>query len=260
MLPPPVPVEPPQAFWASVQRLLDADRWSDALVTVRAFAQQTGQPGPRLTLGVLLYERGQRHHAVQEWTAVLEQAQAVGDWSLAAAAQHNLAALYRDIGDHRLARAFQQRALSLFGDCGPEELLQLGNDALTAGRWELAESLFQTVADLTPEDDPLQIDLEATQGLLAALRGDVRTGLRWLQRAYWRHCTGDDHRRAGQDLLNAAALLEHLGRYHWARQCVDRAGEHFRLARDTAGEQTAAVIIRRLNHAQRRAAFDPAWN
>lgn len=250
----------PAEFWTLVVRLLDADRWPDARVTVHAVARQRGRWGCRLTLGVLLYERGLRHEAVQEWTAVLEQALAEGEWSLASAAHHNLAAMYRDIGDHRLARSFQQRALSLSGDCGPEDLLQLGNDALAMGRHELAESLFQTAADLVDEDDRLLVDLVATRGLVCGLKGDLRQGLRWLRRAYVQHLRAHDHRLAGRDLVNAAALLEQLGRRAWAMRCLTRAVEHFTAANDAASRRVTQIGIERLKRLRRLAAFDPSWN
>src|SRR5688500_11404774 len=103
-----LPVEPSQDFWDAVEHLLDAERWTDAAVTVRAVAQQSDRVEWRLTLGTLLYERGQRHLAVREWTDVIETAEADGDWPISAAAHHNLAAMYRDVGDYPLARTFQQ--------------------------------------------------------------------------------------------------------------------------------------------------------
>jgi len=255
-----LPAEPSQDFWDAVEDLLDAGRWTDAAVTVRAVAQQSARVEWRLTLGTLLYERGQRHLAVREWTDVIEAAQANGDWPVSAAAHHNLAAMYRDIGDYRLARMFQQRALSLQADCGSEELLQLSNDALAAGRWELAESLYQSAAELAEEDSPLLTDLMATRGILAGFEGEPQAGLRWLQQAYHEHVDADNRLHAGKDLLNAAALFEQLHRFGWARICLELAREHFDAAGDLNWVQTASQSLARLEGLRRVAEFDPTWN
>jgi tetratricopeptide (TPR) repeat protein len=247
-------------FWTAVETLLNAGRWTDAAVTVRAVAQQSDQPAWRLTLGTLFYERGQRHLAIREWTEALEAAQQRGDWSIAVAAHHNLAAMYRDVGDHRLARSFQQRAVSLQSDCGPDELLQLGNDAVAAERWELAESLYQSAAELTTEESPLLTDLVATRGVLCGFQGEPLVGLRWLQQAYREHVALGDMIHAGKDLFNAAALFEQVQRLGWARFCLMHARDHFEAAGDAAWVQTATLSVQRLDELRRRQGFDPRWN
>lgn len=247
-------------FWTTIESLLDAGRWTDASVTVRALSRRTERFDLPMTLGTLLYERGQRHQAVCEWTQALEAAQAAGDWSTAAAVHHNLAAMYRDIGDDRLARLFQQRATSLQSDCGPDELLQLGNDAVLAERFELAESLYQTAAELTAEDSPLLSDLAATRGILFGFQGEPREGLRWLQQAYREHIDTGDHVAAGKDLLNAAALFEQLDRLGWATMCLEFAEEHFESAGDHPWQQTATVRRERLATLRRVAEIVPEWN
>jgi tetratricopeptide (TPR) repeat protein len=255
-----LPVEPSPDFWDAVQELLNAGRWTDAAVTVRAVAQQAAQIEWRLTLGTLLYERGQRHLAVREWTDVLEAAQADGDWPVAAAAHHNLAAMYRDLGDYTLARTFQQRALSLQADCGCEELLQLGNDAVAAERWELARSLYQSAAELAEEGSDLLTDLMATRGVLSGFEGEPLAGLRWLQQAYREHVDAGDELHAGKDLCNAAALFEQLSRLGWARHCLEQARDHFEAVGDANWVQTVSQGLMRLEGLRRVAEYNPSWN
>jgi tetratricopeptide (TPR) repeat protein len=253
-------LESVQEFWAAVEGLLDAGRWSDATVTVHALARQQEQSDVLVILGTLLYERGQRHRAVREWTEAVELSQTRGQWSVAAAAHHNLAAMYRDLGDYPLARTFQQRAMSLQSDCGPAELLQLGNDAVAAERWELAESLFQAAAEMTTEGDPLLIDLAATRGVLCGFEGEPMVGLRWLQQAYREHVETGDHGHAGKDLVNAAALLEQVGRPGWARSCLELAQAEFELAGDEPSQGLVHAALNRIDSLLRVARVRPEWN
>lgn len=252
--------EADREFWTTVESLLDSERWTDAAVTVRALAHQSGQLTPRVTLGTLFYERGRRHDAVREWTEALADAQSAGQWSVSAAAHHNLAAMYRDIGDYALARTFQQRAMSLQADCGPDELLQLGNDAVAARRWELAESLYQSAAELVEDGHPLLSDLAATRGVLCGFQGEPFVGLRWLQQAYREHVADGRHDYAGKDLLNAAALFEQLHRLGWARLCVTLARSHFELAGDAPWVRTAIQHLQRIDGMRQLAAIVPQWN
>jgi tetratricopeptide (TPR) repeat protein len=247
-------------FWTAVEALLDAGRWTDAAVTVRAMAHQSGQFTPCVTLGTLFYERGRRNDAVREWTDALTDAQSAGQWSVAAAAHHNLAAMYRDVGDYQLARLFQQRAMSLQADCGPDELLQLGNDAIAARRWELAESLYQAAAELVEDGDPMLSDLAATRGVLCGFQGEPFVGLRWLQQAYREHVADGRHDHAGKDLLNAAALFEQLQRLGWARMCVTLARTHFELTDDAPWVRTSIQHLDRIDALQRVASIVPEWN
>ena len=152
------------------------------------------------------------------------------------------------------------KSVSLQSDCGPDDLLQLGNDAVAAEKWELAESLYQSAAELTAEGNPLLVDLMATRGVLCGFQGEPLVGLRWLQQAYHEHVAMGDAIHAGKDLFNAAALCEQVQRLGWARFCLMQARDLFETAGDAAWVQTTTLSLVRLDELRRREEFDPRWN
>ncbi len=242
-------------LWDSLSRLTASGRWHDAEVTLRAVAESTGSHEARISLGALLADRGQLHAAVLEWTRVIDTAYARGDRAALAAVYHNLAAVYRQLGDLDLARRFQQRSLSLQDGCGPEDLLQLANDALSTGAWDLAESLLDAAdgfARATPEDADLSQQILATRGVLMGLRGQPLAGIPLLRRAYRQNRTAGNDLLAGKDLVNLAALFDQTERPGLASLCLRSSLRHFRAAED-------AVEVNRTRHLLRRAVRSRAW-
>ncbi|MBI1344743.1 tetratricopeptide repeat protein [bacterium] len=247
------------ALWTTVENLLSAGRWHDAEVTLRSAADSTGAPEIRLSLGTQYAERGHWNRAIQEWTQVIDTAQAAGRRDLLAAVYHNLSAIYRDLGDFELARRFQQRSLMWQDDCGPEDLLHLANDALAAGSYELAEMMLEAVEDV----DDREIwpgTIEATQGLLCGLRGELRPAIRHLKQAYRTHLAQQNFAFAARDLVNLAEFLQQADRLRAAERCLAKAAEHFRVAGETGWQQRATGRLMRLRRVRSLLETPAAWN
>lgn len=219
--------DPLKKFWPHLQALLDAGRWSDAIVTVRALLDRTEWLELRVTLGALLFERQHYRDAIVAWTAAIEPASQSGRRDVLAAVYSNLAATYRELGDTSLARRFQQQALRYQEDFGADDLLHLANDALAAGHLELAESLLDSMLDLLEDSPQWLAEIYATRGLIALRRGEPRDARRQLLTAYRAHRQIGDEAGAARDLLNAAEAFQMMHRLPAAERCLEQATQHF---------------------------------
>ena len=146
--------------------------------------------------GCLLVRIDCRAEALEQFHLVLKHAQRLGDSDLRAMAWNNLAVVSRDMGRFEIAASLQQRSLSA-EDCadGPWnlpakscDLSNLANDAIHAGRLDLAEVLLRKSLCLEFEAGSLEGQASdwGSLGVVAGLKGDLDEGRTLLLRAYRR--------------------------------------------------------------------------
>jgi tetratricopeptide (TPR) repeat protein len=246
------------AAWREVQELIEAGDGASAIALLRQLALETGCREVRITLGTLLAEREQQHAAIQVWTSVIDDAD--GDRGHLAVVYGNLAAVYRELGDYDLARRFQQRAVHFQDDCGPEDLLHLANDALAESRYELADALLESAAELADEDDPMQPTLASAYAVTLLLKGQPRQALGILRQTYRAHVEQGDDLAAGRDLLNLATSLRQMGRLRVEQRCLTRAALHFEHAGALRSHAAAVSRLREVAHLIALQSVDPRWN
>lgn len=247
-------------------------RWAEDLVRARSWTEADAvfqravaidpTPGSSISHACALVEQERFNEALSVLTSALDIAQRTGDHDALATIYHNLAAVYREVGVADLARRFQQKALKLSGDCGPDELLALANDAWLAERHELAECLAGTAADIDDEFDSssLNVEVEATLGLLSGFLKDPREGIRPLLKAYAHHKAAGELRLMGNDLLNLSALLGELGRHRGELACVRRAISCFDSAPAPVSAAKARRLLAYLERMREIRMFDPSRN
>jgi tetratricopeptide (TPR) repeat protein len=247
-------------FWPHLQALLDAGRWSDAIVTVRALMERTGWLELNVTLGALLFERQHYGDAIAVWTAVIERASEQGRRDLLAAIYSNLAATYRELGDGVLARRFQQQALRFQDDFGADDLLHLANDAIAAEHYDLAESLLDSMSDLLDNHPHWLAEIYATRGIIALRCGHPRVARRGLLTAYRAHRQIGDDAGAARDLLNAAEAFQMMHRLLAAQRCLAQASRHFAEAQQPAWQAETERRAERLRRVMALAKWDASRN
>lgn len=253
-----------QQLWRAVEALWSRGRRHDAIVTLRAAAERCAHPAPRITLGALLAEQADYYEAISEWTRVIDEISPTGDRAALAAVYHNLAAVYRLLGDLKLARHFQQQSLRFQDEAGAEDLLQMAGDALGASQWALAETLLDAVESSSDDQEEIETDLlaqvTASRGLLDGFRGEPAAGIAKLRAAYHIHCESGHQERAGQDLINLAALLDQQGRAGLAIRCLRQARRTLQQAGEPVNLNRANYLLRKLERSQSWQAFDVRQN
>lgn len=247
-------------FWPHLQALLQADRYSDAIATVRALMERTGWLELNVTLGALLFERQHYGDAIAVWTAAVEPANEQGRRDILAAVYSNLAATYRELGDCTLARRFQQQALRYQDDFGADDLLHLANDALAAEHYDLAESLLDSMSDLLDSHPHWLAEIYATRGIIALRCGEPRAARRGLLTAYRAHRQIGDDAGAARDLLNAAEAFQMMDRLPAARRCLTEASRHFADAQQPVWQAETERRAKRLERIASLSTWDASEN
>ena len=221
--------------------------------------------------------------AVCQWTEAITKlrrlhqvALARRDEALAEVVCQNLAVAYREADEPASAISWQQQSIAWWThraavDRGREDdelgrlacdLTGRGCDEFAGEEFDLAESLWRRA--LAIEEWRGSWEGQATDcgnlGLLAAIRGDLATGVRWLRKSLRLHRLMFDERGAGTDLMNLAELLRLQGDFrrskkalHMAIRCFERFG----------AEPLCDRALLRLKEAKRIEAvlrFDPRLN
>lgn len=198
------------------------------------------------------------------------------DDELAEVVCQNLAVACREADEWANAVSWQQQSIAWWTrrasiDRGREddELARLacdltgrGCDEFVRRDFDLAESFWRRA--LTIEEWRGSLEGQATDcgnlGLLAAARGELEEGLRWLRKSLRLHRLMFDERGAGIDLMNLAELLRLHGDFHRSKNALRLAVRCFRrIGADPLRDQA----LRRLSEAKRIEAilrFDPSLN
>ncbi len=235
--------------------------WSDADACFQAAIESDATPVSRIAYAGSLTERERYHEAICLFTQAIDRASATGNREALGVIFHNLAVIYRELGDADLARRFQQRALLQLDDCGPAELLGLANDAWLSKRTELASCLAESCVELD-DDTEFSVDLEAqaTISTMSGLLDNPRDGIRSLIQVYRQHCSRNELRLAGIDLMNLAVLLAQIGWAHAEANMVRRAIGHFDSAPAPVSASRSRQVLAQLERIQSLSRFDPSWN
>lgn len=180
------------------------------------------QLGEQVETAGQLLSRGDFDASAQQFRALLQTGLATHDAELTEVACHNLAAVLRQTQHWAAAEVWQQQSLSQrmrqaskHSQQSVDELGRLacdltgcGCDAFLKGDWELAESFWRRA--LAIEEWRGSLEGQATDsgnlGLLAAARGNLEDGTRWLKESLRLHCLMLDESSIGTDLLNLAEL------------------------------------------------------
>ncbi len=216
---------PSRSLLQRAQERLRFRDWNAAEQLFRELIATEGSFAAHLGLAEFLGGRERYGEALRQLAVAQDAAAESDDASLAARLHHNFAAVYRALGQHELAARFQQRALMSQADVGAEELLAHANDALQAGRFELAEQLLETAFELVePADQPeLAAELLGTLGLTRGIRREPRAGLRLVLAALRLHRDAGDVVGEICDLINLCALCEARDWLQTAERCAERA-------------------------------------
>ena len=198
------------------------------------------------------------------------------DAELAEVVCQNLAVACRETGDLTIAQSWQQQSIAWWArrasvDRGREddELARLACDLTGRGcdefvrcNFDLAETLWRralAIEEWRGSWEAQAIDC-GNLGLLAAARGELEEGVRWLRKSLRLHRLMFDERGAGTDLLNLAELLRLLGDFRRSKNALQRAIRCFeRIGAEPLREQA----LRRYQEAKRIEAvlqFDPSLN
>ncbi len=232
--------------------------------------------GARVEAAGQMLARGELSESATQFKALLQDGLAAHDTELAEVACHNLAAVYRQSRQWDVAETWQQQSFSWrmrqtekSNQQSSDELGRLacdltgrGSDAFLCGDWELADSLWRRA--LAIEEWRGCWEGQATDsgnlGLLAAARGQLDNGIRWLQVSLKLHRQMLDDCGIGTDLLNLAELRRLQGKHPRAIRLLKRAVRHFHRARAAPLRDLAETRLRETQRIASLATLDPRVN
>lgn len=181
--------------------------------------------------------------AGKEFRELLRVAQTGNDHLLAEVACHNLAIALRQSGHWLAAEVWQQqsqawqlqRSSNSYRQSEDDlarlacDLTGRGCDAFLEQDWELADSLWRralAIEEWRGSWEGRAID-SGNLGLLAAARGDLKSGTRWLHESLRLHRLMFDDIGIGTDLLNLAELFRLQGNFPRMTRSLRQATKRF---------------------------------
>lgn len=190
--------------------------------------------------------RGDFHLAGDEFRRLLQVALTDRDFVLAEVACHNLAMALRQAGHWLAAEVWQQQSLAWQSRKvvnsswqSDDELARLasdltgrGCDAFLKREWDIAESLWRralAIEEWRGSWEGCATD-SGNLGLLAAARGDLESGTRWLRESLRLHRLMLDDLGIGTDLLNLAELYRLQGKYPRMTRTLHQSAKYFERA------------------------------
>ncbi|MBC7815404.1 MAG: hypothetical protein IAG10_00730 [Planctomycetaceae bacterium] len=222
-----------------VENLPHASGWAKLIATRSHLAEQVESACRSLALGDF-------ELAGNQFRGLLRVAQTDHDILLAEVSCHNLAIALRQSGHWLAAEGWQQQsqAWQLRRSSGSsrqsdDDLARLacdltgrGCDAFLDQDWDLAESLWRRA--LAIEEWRGSWEGRATDsgnlGLLAAARGDLKSGTRWLQESLRLHRLMFDDIGVGTDSMNLAELYRLQGNFPRMTRSLQQAAKRFERA------------------------------
>lgn len=230
----------------------------------------------RVEVAGRLLARGELGEAAAHFKALLQIGLVDHDAELAEVACHNLAAVYRQSRQWDVAETWQQQSFSWrmrqaerVPQQSSDELGRLacdltgrGSDAFLSGDWELAESLWRRA--LAIEEWRGCWEGQATDsgnlGLLAAARGQLDDGIRWLKVSLRLHRLMLDDCGIGTDMLNLAEMRRLQGKHPRAIRLLRRAIRSFDRAGASPLRDLAETRLRETQRIASLATLDPRVN
>ena len=184
--------------------------------------------------------------AGNQFRELLQVALTVNDAMLAEVSCHNLATALRQSGHWLAAEVWQQQSLAWRSRKevnsswqSDDELARLasdltgrGCDAFLKREWDIAESLWRralAIEEWRGSWEGCATD-SGNLGLLAAARGDLESGTRWLRKSLRLHRLMLDDLGVGTDLLNLAELYRLQDRYPRMTRTLQQAAKRFERA------------------------------
>lgn len=198
------------------------------------------------------------------------------DAELAEVVCQNLAVACRECGDSANAQSWQQQSIAWWArrasvDRGREddELARLacdlsgrGCDEFVRRNFEIAETLWRR--SLAIEEWRGSLEAQAIDcgnlGLVAAARGDLAGGVRWLRKSLKLHRLMFDERGAGTDLMNLAELLRLLGDFRRSKNALRRAVRCFERIGAVPLQEQAVLRHQEAKRIEAVLQFDPSLN
>ena len=263
------PVSPPTVPGEQLNALTGPSGWPPTVTGRAQIIERVESAGQLLARGELAGSRLQ-------YRALLQIGLTKHDTELVEVACHNLAAVFRQSRHWNEAEIWQQQSFrwrmrhdgeslnQSLDDLGRLacDLTGRGGDAFLQRDWELAEALWRRA--LAIEEWRGSLEGQATDsgnlGLLAAARGQLEDGIRWLKQSLRLHRLLLDACGEGTDLMNLAELRRQLGEYSFATHLLRKAIRCFERAEATPLRVLATL---RLGEAQRfvdLATFDSQLN
>lgn len=214
----------------SAWRLARLRREPEARATFAVAGEHDASPRARQQFGWYLFRRGELAEAFEQFSRALVLAQQQQRAPQISAACHHLAAVCRAMGCPDAAARLQQRSLRAAADADDPadlgaELSGLGNDALLAGRLDLAEDLFRRAlaCERFAEAAGAQAHDWGSLGVVAQLQRAWQRSLGCFGNAIRLHRAARDRIGLATDLLNVAETLRHLGRVEEAERALRRS-------------------------------------
>lgn len=221
------------------------------------------------------YSLGNFEFAFNAFTRLWQRGIKAQDTELAECACNNLASACRDSGDWQNARIWQQQSIAWRERQEPHrrsdddsfarlacDLTGRGADEFINGDFELAESFWSRA--LAIEEWRGNLEGQATDcgnlGLLAAVRGNLSTGIRWLRKAHRLHRLMFDLVGSGKDLLNLAELFRLQGAFRRSTACARRAVRCFERSGAKSFRELARQRLREALRTEAVFSFDATLN
>lgn len=235
-------------------------------------SQQDGHAAAtaRLAFACFLMRRGDHAAAMTHLQHVLSMAVQGDDAVLRSAACNNMAVACREMGEPEMAARWQQcatawlhaQALPVDAEETARDLANRANDAIAASDLDLAEQLLwrSLLLEQSRESVEGQASDWGSLGLVAGLRGELRTAVRRLGRACRLHAQLGDTRGTGCDLMNLATFLQEAGRWRTAGRLLHQARQHFKQAGAADLVERADLRLREARRFVRVFCANPAWN
>ena len=222
-----------------VESLPRASGWARLLATRNHLAEQVESACCSLACGDF-------ELAENQFRGLLQVALTDRDAVLAEVSCHNLATALRQSGHWLAAEVWQQQSLAWQSRKAmnsswqsDDELARLacdltgrGCDAFLKREWDIAESLWRralAIEEWRGSWEGCATD-SGNLGLLAAARGDLELGTRWLRESLRLHRLMLDDLGVGTDLLNLAELYRLQGEYPRMIPTLQQAAKRFERA------------------------------
>ena len=246
-----------------------AGRFSDAEASYLE-AVASGSPRARSEYASFLFRMDRFSEAEALLRALLETAVQTADTRLQIVVTHNLAAVHRVAGNRLTAAEFQQKSIAAelrganaaVSDLSASTLSSLANDALMAGKYNLARKLFRRSLSLETAAGSLagQAADWGSLGIVALFQGRHKPAVSCLLRAYVRHRQLGDAYGMGCDLLNIAEAARRLGRTNASIRFLQRARSKFESVDAARQSQKANLLREQIARVAQVAGRDPLWN
>jgi hypothetical protein len=218
-----------------------------------------------------LGEIGEDAAAIEQLTALWNEAKRRNDASWIIAACESLAVIYRNRGQAAIAWSYQQQAISArvrwqssiaAVDVPTSEFLGVANAAILQGDLDHAGQLAKIAMDCSEQQkgECHIADAWGTRGVIFLLQKQLAPAWRCFLNAYGFHCRANDEEGRTADLLNLAAVCREWGRWELARRLLAKACKVARTRRNSSLLPKAELFREEAERILAVADRVPEWN